>query len=94
MGLTKNKGWLDSDLFITVSNLMHVAAAPVASIFTLLSEEEKKFEKSAKGNRNLYGFFPSKKRAGCFDTFSMWLEHSKNALYRHGDIRSASHTAV
>ena len=94
MGLTKNKGWLDSDLFITVSNLMHVAAAPVASIFTLLSEEEKKFEKSAKGNRKLYGFFPNKKRAGCFDIFSKWLEHSKNALYRHGDILLASHSAV
>ena len=88
--------WTDSDLFITVSNLMHVAAGPVADIFNLLNAEERKFERhAAKGNiRNKYGFFPDGIKRGRYEIFSKWLEHSKSALYNRGDVLKATQSSI
>ena len=90
--------WSDSDLFITVSNLMHVAAAPVADIFNLLNVEERKFERhAAKENmRNYhYGFFPDRIKRGRYKIFSKWLEHSKSALHNlGGDVLKATQSAI
>ena len=89
--------WSDSDLFITVSNLMHVAAAPVADIFDLLCVEERKFERyAAKENiRNYYGFFPDRIKHGRYKIFSKWLEHSKSALHNQGgDVLKATQSAI
>ena len=89
--------WSDSDLFITVSNLMHVAAAPVHDIFSLLSVEERKFEKHvAEGNTctDSYGFFCDGKTRGRYTIFSRWLEHSKYSLYNQGGVLKASHSAI
>ena len=95
-GASEEERWSDSDLYITVSNLMHLAAAPVAEIFSLLSVEERKFEaiENSDRSRDRYGFFPDKRKVGCFEIFTKWLEHSKNALYRRCDVLSASHSAV
>ena len=85
---TEEKRWSSSDLFIEVSNLMHIAGAPVEN---LLSVEERKFEK-----RNLTfhpGMFPDRRIPGRFNIFSKALERSKR-LYLNGDILGSIHAAV
>ena len=85
----ENERWSSSDLFIQVSNIMHVAGAPVEN---LLCIEEKKFE-----GRNLQshpGMFPDNRRPGRFEIFSKSLERSKSELYRHGDVLGSIDAAV
>ena len=97
----EEKRWSDSDLFITVSNLMHIVAAPVREIFNLLCVEETKFEKHVYNrkfekhinHKNMYGFFLDRKKRG-YETFSKSLEHSKSALYNQGDVLKATHSAI
>ena len=84
---SEKKRWSSSDLFIEVSNMMHVAGAPVEN---LLCVEERKFE-----DRNLRshpGMFPV--GPGRFEVFSKSLEHSKSNLYRDGDVLGSIHAAV
>ena len=92
---SQEERWSDSNLFIRVSNLMHVAAAAVGEIFDLLSVEERNFERKTQGNvRDFYGFFIDERKAGCFKIFSQWFERSKDELYRKCDILKASHSAI
>ena len=84
-----NERWSSSDLFIEVSNMMHVAGVPVES---LLCEEETKFE-----GCNLQshpGMFPNNRRPGRFDIFSKSLERSRSKLYQHGDVLGSIDAAV
>ena len=86
---SEEKRLSSSDLFIEVSNLMHIAGAPAEN---LLSAEERKFEK-----RNLSfhpSMFPDTRTPGRFTIFSKALERSKSRLYVNGDILESIHAAV
>ena len=86
---SEEKRWSSSDLFIEVSNLMHIAGAPFEY---LLSAEERNFEKS---NLSFHpGMFPDKRSPGRFNIFSKALERSKRKLYVNGDILGSIHSAV
>ena len=88
-GSKDNERWSSSDLFIKVSNMMHLAGVPVES---LLCVEEMKFE-----GCNLQshpGMFPDNRRPGRFEIFSKSLERSKSKLYWYGDVLGSIHAAV
>ena len=95
---SEEKRWSSSDLFIEVSNLMHIAGAPVEN---LLSVEERKFEKLSniqvcQTSRYLEhpGMFRDRRIPGRFHIFSKSLERSKTRLYLNGDILGSIHAAV
>ncbi len=85
---SEEERWSSSDLFIEMSNLMHIAGAPVEY---LLSAEERNFEKR---NQIHPGMFPDRRSPGRFNIFSKALERSKRKLYVNGDILGSIHSAV
>ena len=86
---TEEKRWSSSDLFIEVSNLMHIAGAPVEN---MLAAEERQFE--MRGLSFHAGMFPDKRNPGRFHIFSKALERSKSKLYLKGDVLGFVHSAV
>ena len=85
---SEDERWSSSDLFIKVSNMMHVAGA---SVENLLSAEERKFK-----DHNLPshpGVF-RRESHGRFEIFSKSLERSKSKLYQDSDVIGSIHAAV
>ena len=83
-----------SDLFIKVSNLVHIAGAPnfpIGKLYTLLAVEEKKFQ--SRNVRDHPGIFFDRS-SGRYDIFSKSLERSKSRLYWNGDVLGSVHAAV
>ena len=88
---TEEEKWSSSDLFIEVSNLVHIAGAPNANLYNLLAVEEKKFK--SRNLRDHPGMFFDRS-SGRYDIFSKSLEHSKTRLYLNGDVLGSVHAAV
>ena len=98
---TEEERWSSSDLFIEVSNLLHLAGAPVANLYNLLAIEERKFEsrmkKAFEERKKTLPYHPGMfldRSLGRVDIFSKSLERSKNKLYLNGDVLGSVHVAV
>ena len=91
---SQEERWSDPNLFIRVSNLMHVAAAPSEEIFSLLSAEERKLERDVEGRvTDLLGFTRDEREPDR-KLLSGWFERSKYELYGQCDLLKASHSAI